>query len=39
MSNELVPISPPSLIFGKVEKKEWRDEYLEIDVRVFMRDV
>ncbi len=26
-------------IFGKVETKEWRDQYLEIDVRVFMRDV
>ncbi len=26
------------LIFGKLEAKEWIDDWLKLDVRVFMRD-
>ena len=27
------------LVFGKIEKKKWRGDWLKIKIRVFMRDV
>ena len=27
------------LIFGKLERKEWRDDWLKVDIRVYMRDM
>ena len=27
------------LIFGKLERKQWRDDWLKADIRVYMRDM
>ena len=27
------------LIFGKLERKQWRDNWLKVDIRVYMRDM
>jgi hypothetical protein len=27
------------LIFGKLERKEWQNDWLKADIRVYMRDM